>query len=64
MIIDRCAGMEDEKIVRKVIEENKDGLERLAAEEPAEERRSKLKSLKKKILTFFRNEEKVGHISA
>jgi hypothetical protein len=55
--------MQDEKIVKKVIEENKDGLERLAAEEPAEEKRSKLKRLKMKIVFFFKDEKKVGHIS-
>ena len=56
--------MEDEEIVRKVMEENKEGLERLADEEPAAERRSRLKRLKSKIKAFFESEEKVGYITA
>lgn len=55
--------MEDERILRKLIEENKEGLERLAAEEPAEERRNKFKRIKTKIKYFFKREEKVGKIS-
>lgn len=56
--------MDDDKILREVMEENKEGLERLADEEPAAERRSKLKKLKRKILGLFEREEKVGYITA
>ena len=56
--------MEDEKILKQVMKENREGLSRLAAEEPAEERRSALKRLKKKIEGLFKQEEKVGYISA
>lgn len=56
--------MDDEKIVRQVMKENKDGLKRLANEEPAAERRSKLKRLKRKIEDLFNDEDKVGYISA
>ena len=56
--------MEDEKIIKQVIEENKDGLKRLADEEPAAERRSRWKRLKKRVVDLFEREDKVGHISA
>lgn len=56
--------MEDEKILKQVMEENRNGLERLADEEPAEERRNPLKRLKRKIEGLFKREEKVGYISA
>lgn len=56
--------MNDEKILKQVMKENKDGLERLANEEPAEERRNPLKRLKRKIEGLLEKEEKVGHISA
>ena len=56
--------MKDKDILEKVMKENRDGLERLADEEPAEERRSPLKRLKRKLTGFFRDEEKVGYISA
>lgn len=56
--------MDDEKILKQVMKENKEGLERLANEEPAKERRSRLKRLKRKIEEFVETEEKVGHISA
>jgi len=56
--------MKDEDIIEKVMEENREGLERLAREEPAAEKRSKVKRFKRKILSFFRDEEKVGRITA
>lgn len=56
--------MEDEKILKQVMEENREGLARLADEEPAEERRNPLKRLKKKIEGLFKQEDKVGYISA
>lgn len=56
--------MRDDEIVKQVIEENREGLERLADEEPAAEKRSKLKRLKRKVISLFEKEEKVGHISA
>lgn len=56
--------MKDKDILEKVMKKNRDGLERLADEEPAEERRSPLKRFKSKLKGFFRDEEKVGYISA
>lgn len=43
----------DRKLVERVIEENKEGFERLAKEEPAKERRRHL--IKRKIKEFYRN---------
>lgn len=56
--------MQDKKIIQQLLEENKEGLERLAKEEPAAERRSAFKRLKRKFKDFFEHEEKVGYISA
>ena len=56
--------MRDDEIVKQVLEENREGLERLADEEPAAERRSRLKRLKRKVVSLFESEEKVGRISA
>lgn len=56
--------MKDYEILKQVMEENQEGLERLADEEPATERRSKLKRLKSKFVSLFESEEKVGRISA
>ncbi len=63
-ITEAILSMEDEKILKQVMEENRNGLERLADEEPAEERRNPLKRLKRKIEGLFKREEKVGYISA
>ena len=54
----------DEEIVKEIISENSEGLERLGREEPAEEMRSKVARLKSRIYSFFSDEEKVGTISA
>lgn len=54
----------DEDIVKEVISENSEGLERLGREEPAEEMRSKVARLKSRIYSFFSDKEKVGTISA
>jgi len=56
--------MDDSEIVKQLIEENKEGLERLAAEEPAAERRSRIKRFKRFILDIFKDEKKVGTIKA
>lgn len=56
--------MRDSKIIRQVLEQNEKGLKRLADEEPAAERRSKLKRLKRKVKSLFEHEEKIGYISA
>jgi hypothetical protein len=56
--------MQDEKIVKKVIKDNSKGLKRLAREEPAAERRSKWKRLKRRFADLFQDEEKVGRITA
>ncbi|MDY6771710.1 MAG: hypothetical protein SV186_07210 [Candidatus Nanohaloarchaea archaeon] len=54
----------DRQIVHEILEENQEGLKRLAEEGPAEERRSLLKQIMGKIESFFEDEDKVGHISA
>lgn len=54
----------DEDIVKEIISENSEGLERLGREEPAEEMRSKVARLKSRIYSFFSDKEKVGTISA
>lgn len=54
----------EKKILKMLLEENQEGLERLAQEEPAKERRNRLKRVKRRILDLFREEEKVGHITA
>lgn len=56
--------MKDEKILKQVIEDNRKGLKRLADEEPAAERRSRWKRLKRKVESLLESEEKVGYISA
>mgnify|MGYP006303393977 CR=1 FL=1 len=54
---------DDEKeIVERLIEENERGLERLANEEPAEERRSRLKRFERRVRSLFKKEEDVGYI--
>ena len=53
----------EKKIIEKVIEENKEGFQRLAEEKPAAERRSKLKRIERKIKDLFRKEEEVGYIT-
>lgn len=45
------------------MKENKEGLQRLADEEPAKERRNPLKKLKRKIEDLIKEEQKVGYIS-
>lgn len=55
--------MQDDKIIEKVLEQNKKGLKRLADDKPAAERRSKLKKIEKKIKDLFQNEKKVGRIT-
>ncbi|MFB6116387.1 MAG: hypothetical protein ABEK10_02635 [Candidatus Nanosalina sp.] len=56
-------GKSDEEIVEEVISRNREGLERLGREEPAEEMRSRLKRLKSRIYRFLKREEDVGAIS-
>lgn len=56
--------MDDKKIIRQVMKENEKGLKRLADEEPAAERRSKVKRLKRKVEDLFVREEKVGRVTA
>ena len=56
-------GKSDEEIVEEVISENREGLERLGREEPAEEMRSRYKRLKSRIYRYFSREEDVGTIS-
>jgi polyhydroxyalkanoate synthesis regulator phasin len=55
---------EEDDLVKKIISENRDGLERLAREEPAEEARSRFKRLKRKIQSLFRRDDRTGRISA
>ena len=55
---------DDEDLVEEIISENQEGLERLAKEEPAEEARSRYQRLKRKIVSFFRKEEKTARITA
>ncbi len=57
-------GATKKEIVKQVIEDNQKGFERLAREEPAAERRSRLKRLERKIKDFLQNEKEVGHIRA
>lgn len=48
----------NDEIVMKIIEQNREGLERLADEKPARERRNVLLRWKSRLLSYFREEEK------
>lgn len=53
----------DRELVTEIVEENQEGLKRLAEEEPAAERRSMWKRMVHWVEKLFRSEEKVGHIA-
>ncbi|MFB6203919.1 MAG: hypothetical protein ABEK01_05505 [Candidatus Nanohaloarchaea archaeon] len=55
---------EEKEIIGELLDENSDGLERLAEEEPAKEERSRFTALKNRIKSWFSSEEKVGRITA
>lgn len=57
--------MEDEEIVRSIVQENSEGLERLAREEPAAERRSRVRRFKRKLMDLIgRDSDRVVRITA
>ncbi len=54
---------EDKELVLQIMQENRDGLQRLAAEHPAQERKTPLYRLKKFVLQLIADSPQTGTIS-